>query len=105
MNCKEKIDEIEKILDDEHEVKIGRIREIVEDAEDKSISLEKVKKAREEIKGKVFIEEIFDEDIFNSTYTESVSKETAECESYVETEVVKMSDVLEILDKLIESEG
>lgn len=70
----------------------------------KAISLDKVKKAREEIKEKAFIEEIFDEDIFNSTNTESVSRETAECESYVDTEVVKMSDVLAILDKLIESE-
>lgn len=70
----------------------------------KAISLDKVKKAREEIKEKAFTEEIFDEDIFNSTNTESVSRETAECESYVDTEVVKMSDVLAILDKLIESE-
>lgn len=50
MTCKEKIDEIEKILDDEYEVKIGRIRRIVEDAEDKAIPLDKVKQARAKIK-------------------------------------------------------
>jgi len=72
----------------------------------KAIPIDKVKQAREEIKGKTFTEEIFDEDIFNSTNTESVSRETAECESYVDTELVKMSDVLAIIDKLIaESEG
>ena len=74
----------------------------IEDA----IPLDKIKQAREEIKGKAFTEEIFDEDIFNSINTESVSRETAECESIVETEVVKLSEVLAILDKLIaESEG
>ena len=67
----------------------------------KAIPLDHIKQARDEIQEKAFTDEIFDEDIFNSTYTDSTSKETAECESYVETEVVKMSDVLEILDKLI----
>jgi len=66
-----------------------------------AIPLAKVKQAREEIKEKAFTEEIFGEDICNFTNTESVSKETAECESYVETEVVKLSDILEILDRLI----
>ena len=66
---------------------------------------EGIRQAREEIQGKAFKEEIFDEDIFNSTNTESVSRETAECESYIETEIVRLSDVFEILDKLIESEG
>lgn len=49
MTCKEKIDEIEKILDDEYETKIERIREVVDDAEDKAISLDKIKKAMEQI--------------------------------------------------------
>ena len=49
MTCKEKIDEIEKILDDEYETKIERIREVVDDAENKAIPLDKIKKAREEI--------------------------------------------------------
>ena len=50
MTCKEKLNEIEKILNDEHVIKIGCIREIVESAEDKSIPLDKVKQAREKIK-------------------------------------------------------
>lgn len=56
-------------------------------------------KIRAEIEQKAFSTEIFDEELFNSTYTESVSKETAECESIIETEVVKLRDVLQILDK------
>lgn len=49
MTCKEKIDEIEKILDDEYETKIERIREVVDDVEDKAIPLDKIKKAMEQI--------------------------------------------------------
>ena len=52
-----------------------------------------------EIDKKAFTEEIFDEDVFHSTYTESMTREEAECESVIETEIVKLSDVLEILDK------
>ena len=84
MTCKEKIDEIEKILNDEHEVKIGRIRRIVEDVEDKKISLEKVKKAREEMENEVF--ESLDDD--GSDWF------TAD----------KVSECMAILDRLIESE-
>ena len=72
-----------------------------DDLYQKNELLDKVKKAREKIKEKAFTEEIFEEDIFNATNTESVSRETAECESYVETEVVRLSDILEILDRLI----
>ena len=68
---------------------------------DKYIDIDKVKQAREEIKEKAFTDEIFDEDVFNSTYTDSTSQQTAECESWIEAEVVRMNDVLEILDKLI----
>ena len=52
-----------------------------------------------EIKEKAFTEEIFDEDVFRSTFTENMTRETAECESVIETEIVKLSDVLEILEK------
>lgn len=76
-------------------------RQIRNAEEIKAIRLDKIEQAREKIKRKAFTEEIFDEDIFKSTNTESVSRETAECESYIDTEVVKMSDVLEILDNLI----
>lgn len=87
MTCKEKIDEIEKILDDEYEVKIGRIRRIVEDAEDKAIPLDKVKKAREEI-SKQFVD---------------LQDGSEEWRSYVNETVL---ECVEILDKLIaESEG
>ena len=79
---------------------------VLEEPTVNAIPLDKAKQAREDIQEKAFTEEIFDEDIFNSTNTESVSTETAKCESYIETEVVKLSDVLDVLDKLIgESEG
>lgn len=52
-----------------------------------------------EIKEKAFTEEIFDEEIFKSTYTENVTRETAEEESVIETEIVKLSDILEIIEK------
>ena len=81
------------------------LKEILLKGMRKSIPLDKIKQAIEKIQGKSFTEEIFDEDIFNSTNTESVSTETAKSESYIETEVVKLSDVLEILNRLIESEG
>ena len=80
------------------------LKEILLKGMRKSIPLDKIKQAIEKIQGKSFTEEIFDEDIFNSTNTESVSTETAKSESYIETEVVKLSDVLEILNRLIESE-
>lgn len=67
----------------------------------KAIPLDLIKQAREEIQEKAITDEIFDEDVFNSTNTDSISREAAECESWVETEVVKMSNVLDILDKLI----
>lgn len=50
MTCKEKIDKIEKILDDKYKNKIERIREVVEDEEDKEIALKEIKKAREEMR-------------------------------------------------------
>lgn len=53
-----------------------------------------------EITKKAFTEEIFDEDVFRSTYTESMTREEAECESVIETEIVKLSDVLEIIDNI-----
>lgn len=56
-------------------------------------------KIKREIEAKSFTEEIFDEDAFRSAYTESVTKEEAEEESIIETEVVKLSDVLEIISK------
>ncbi len=52
-----------------------------------------------EIKEKAFTEEIFDEETFKSTYTENVTRETAEDESVIETEIVKLSDILEIIEK------
>ena len=52
-----------------------------------------------EIKEKAFTEEIFDEETFISTYTENVTRETAEEESVIETEIVKLSDILEIIEK------
>ena len=56
---------------------------------------------KERISEKAFTEEIFDEDLFNSTYSEGVSRETAECESVVETEIVKLGDVLQIIDDML----
>lgn len=91
MTCKEKVDEIEKILNDEHEVKIGRIRRIVEDAEDKAIPLDQIKKAREEIVTKSY----------NESRTYSERTDGSWCEDIL---IVDTKDVLEILDKLIESE-
>lgn len=85
MTCKEKIDEIEKILDDEYETKIERIREVVDDAEDKEIPTDKIKKAREEI-SKQFVD---------------LQDGSEEWRSYVNETVF---ECVEIMDKLIESE-
>lgn len=52
-----------------------------------------------EIKEKTFTEEIFDEDVFRSIYTENMTREVAEEESVIETEIVKLSDILEIIEK------
>jgi hypothetical protein len=72
----------------------------------KAIPIDKIQAAKEEIREMAFTNEIFDEDVFNSTYTDSTSRQTAECESWVEAEVVRMNDVLAILDRLIsESEN
>lgn len=79
MTCKEKIDKIEKILDDEYETKIERIREVVDDAEDKEISLKKIKKAREEMAKLTTPPQYHDEDYY----------------------ICGVDDCLEILDKLI----
>lgn len=73
MTCKEKIYKIEKILDDKHGDKIERIREVVEDEEDKEIALKEIKQAREEIS--------------------EMRKEHN----------VSVTDCLDVLDKLIES--
>lgn len=45
-------------------------------------------------------EKAFAEDIFRSTFTENMTREEAEDESVIETEIVKLSDVLEILDNI-----
>lgn len=82
MTCKEKIDEIEKILDDEYETKIERIREVVDDLEDKSISLAKVKQAINEV-SKLRLES-------------GVKGNIIDDEIYIDS-----MDVLNILDKLI----
>lgn len=60
-----------------------------------------LEKLKEQIVGKSFTEELFDEDAFNSMYSESVSKDTAECESYIEMTIVKMDDVLRLIDNLL----
>lgn len=52
-----------------------------------------------EIKEKSFTEEIFDEEIFKSTYTENTTREAAEEESVIDTEIVKLSDILDIIEK------
>lgn len=53
-----------------------------------------------EIEEKAFTEEIFDEDVFHSIFTESMTREEAEGESIIETEIVKLTDVLEIFDNI-----
>lgn len=60
-----------------------------------------LEKLKEQIVGKSFTEEFFDEDAFNSMYSESVSKDTAECESYIEMTIIKMDDVLRLIDNLL----
>lgn len=65
-----------------------------------------LEKLKEQIVGKSFTEEIFDEVAFNSMYPESVSKDTAECENYIEMTIIKMDDVLQMIDNLLsEQEG
>ena len=58
-----------------------------------------------EIKEKAFTEEIFDEETFKSTYTENMTREEAEEESVIETEIVKLSDILEIIEKNMKGEN
>ena len=60
-----------------------------------------LEKLKEQIVGKSSTEEFFDEDAFNSMYSESVSKDTAECESYIEMTIIKMNDVLRLIDNLL----
>lgn len=60
-----------------------------------------LEKLKEQIVGKSSTEELFDADAFNSMYSESVSKNTAECESYIEMTIVKMDDVLRLIDNLL----
>ena len=72
------------------------VEEAMEKAEPLSEILDKISA---EIKEKAFTEEIFDEETFKSTYTENVTRETAEEESVIETEIVKLSDILEIIEK------
>lgn len=63
-------------------------------------------KLKEQIVGKSFTEEVFDEHAFDSMYSESISKDTAECESYIEMTIIKMDDVLRLIGNLLsESEG
>ena len=72
------------------------VEEAMEKAEPLSEILDKISA---EINEKAFTEEIFDEETFKSTYTENVTRETAEEESVIETEIVKLSDILEIIEK------
>ena len=83
MTCKEKIDEVEKMLNDAFATnieRIERIREIVDEAEDKSIRLDKIKHVREEI----------------------ANLETQIQSYHNDDPMISQSDVLGILDKLIE---
>lgn len=75
-----------------------RQRERIETKKQMAIN-EVLDKISAEITEKAFTEEIFDEDVFRSTYTESMTREEAECESVIETEIVKLSDILEIIEK------
>ena len=72
------------------------VEKAMEKAEPLSEILDKISA---EIEEKAFTEEIFDEETFKSTYTENVTRETAEEESVIETEIVKLSDILEIIEK------
>ncbi len=56
-------------------------------------------KLKEQIAEKSFIEEIFDEDEFNSMYSENYTREVAEAESCIETSLVKVDDMFELIDK------
>lgn len=76
---------------------IGRIHSFSE----QDIVKPYLKKLKEQIVGKSFTEEVFDEHAFNSMYSESVSKDTAECESYIEMTIIKMDDVLRLIDNLL----
>ena len=54
---------------------------------------------KQEIMSNSQLEEIFDEDVFNSTYSENCSRETAECESVIEEDIIITHKALSILDK------
>jgi hypothetical protein len=85
MTCTEKIDEIEKLLDYPFATnfeRFERIREIVDETEDKTIPLDKVKQAREEMENGVF----------DSLDDDGSDWFTAD----------KVSECMAILDKLIE---
>lgn len=64
-----------------------------------------LEKLKEQIVGKSYTDEFLDEDAFNSMYSESVSKDTAEFESYIEMTIVKMDDVLRLIDNLLSESG
>lgn len=86
----------------EFETEFEKVLTLAEKAETLSEILDKISA---EIQEKSFTEEIFDEEIFKSTYTENVTRETAEEESVIETEIVKLSDILEIIDKNMKGEN
>ena len=67
--------------------------------------LEWIEELESEIEGESQVEEIFDEDSFNSTNNEANLPEVAECESYIETDIIPLHKLFAIIDRKLKEVG
>lgn len=67
--------------------------------------LEWIEELESEIEGESQVEEIFDEDSFNSMNNEANLPEVAECESYIETDIISLHKLFAIIERKLKELG
>ena len=67
--------------------------------------LEWIEELESEIEGESQVEEIFDEDSFNSMNNEANLPEVAECESYIETDIIPLHKLFAIIERKLKELG
>lgn len=67
--------------------------------------LEWIEELESEIEGESQVEEIFDEDSFNSMNNEANLPEIAECESYIETDIIPLHKLFAIIERKLKELG
>lgn len=67
--------------------------------------LEWIEELESEIEGESQVEEIFDEDSFNSMNNENNLPEVAECESYIETDIIPLHKLFAIIERKLKEVG